>query len=228
MLAKSFAMIHSSQNLSNEELAIRMRTIEENKDMLGTKTVGESTLDADFTLFELKRALIGVKNTSPGRDGICYKMIEGMSDVAKNVILVSYDKIWEQGKLPTGWKHSVIVPIGKPGKDKTDVKSYRPTALMSNLCKLMEKMIAKKLLYNLESRGLITPYQSGLCKGRTALDPVVCLENEVHKAQVNKEFVLAAFFDIEKAYDMLLKEGLLIKLNKMEISGKMFNWIKDF
>lgn len=83
MLAKSFVRIHSSQNLSSEELAIRMRTIEENKDMLGMKMVGESSLDADFTLFELKRALIGVKNTSPGRDGICYKMIEEISDVAK-------------------------------------------------------------------------------------------------------------------------------------------------
>lgn len=47
------------------------------------KMAGESSLDADFTLFELKRALIGVKNTSPGRDGICYKMTEEISDVAK-------------------------------------------------------------------------------------------------------------------------------------------------
>jgi len=71
MLAKSFVKIHSSQNLSSEELDIRMRIIEENKDMMGMKVVGESSLDANFTLFELKRALIGVKNTSPGRDGIC-------------------------------------------------------------------------------------------------------------------------------------------------------------
>lgn len=87
----------------------------------------------------------------------------------------------------------------------------------------MERMITKRLVYKLESRGLITPYQSGFCNGRTTVDPVVCLENEIHKAQV-----LATFFDIEKAYDMLWKEGLLIKLNKMEIGGKMFNWIKDF
>ncbi|XDV25401.1 hypothetical protein PO909_029322 [Leuciscus waleckii] len=92
----------------------------------------------------------------------------------------------------------------------------------------MERMITKRLVYKLESRGLITPYQSGFRNGRTTMDPVVCLENEIRKAQVNKESVLATFFDIEKAYDMLWKEGLLIKLNKMEIGGKMFNWIKDF
>lgn len=67
----------------------------------------------------------------------------------------------------------------------------------------MERMITERLVYKLESRGLITPYQSGFCNGRTT---VVCLENEIHKAQVNKESVLATFFDIEKAYDMMWKE----------------------
>lgn len=60
---------------------------------------------------------------------MCYKMIEQLSDVAKSVVLILYNKIWEQGKLPRMWKHSVVVPIGKPGKDKTEVKSYRPIAL---------------------------------------------------------------------------------------------------
>lgn len=36
------------------------------------------------------------------------------------------------------------------------------------------------------------------------------------------------FFDTEKAYDMMWKEGLLIKLHKMGVGGRVFNWIKDF
>lgn len=35
-------------------------------------------------------------------------------------------------------------------------------------------------------------------------------------------------FDIEKAYDMMWKEGLLVKLHKMGIGGRVFNWIRDF
>lgn len=38
----------------------------------------------------------------------------------------------------------------------------------------------------------------------------------------------AVFFDVETAYDMLWKEGLLIKLETMGIGGRMFNWIKNF
>jgi len=40
------------------------------------------------------------------------------------------------------------------------------------------------------------------------MDPVVCLEDDIRKAQVNKETVAAVFFDVEKAYDMLWREGL--------------------
>ncbi len=36
------------------------------------------------------------------------------------------------------------------------------------------------------------------------------------------------FIYIEKAYDMLWKEGLLIKLEKLSIKGRMYNWIKEF
>lgn len=44
----------------------------------------------------------------------------------------------------------------------------------------------------------------------------------------NKESVVAVFFDVEKAYDMLWKEGLLIKLEKSGIGGKMFSWVAGF
>lgn len=54
------------------------------------------------------------------------------------------------------------------------------------------------------------------------MDPMVCLESEVRKAQVNKERVVAVFFDVAKAYDLLWKKGLLIKMKRLRISGKMF------
>lgn len=40
--------------------------------------------------------------------------------------------------------------------------------------------------------------------------------------------VVAIFFDVEKAYDMLWKEGLLIKLNKLDVRGKLYNWVLNF
>ncbi len=66
----------------------------------------------------------------------------------------------------------------------------------------MEKMGTERLTHFIEKRGLMTKYQSGFRKGRGTLDPMICLENEIRKAQINKESVIAVVFDAEKAYDM--------------------------
>jgi len=94
--------------------------------------------------------------------------------------------------------------------------------------KTMEKMINDRLMYWVESKGWLQCYQSGFRRGRGTMDPVVCLEETIRKAQVNKETVVAVFFDIEKAYDMMWSEGLLIKLNQMGVRGRMYQWVRDF
>lgn len=153
--------------------------------------------------------MVGARATSPGKDEICYKMVENLNHQAQLVILQLYNKVWELGVLPSAWKHSVVIPIGKPGKDKGETTSYRPIALTSNLCKIMERMVTDRLTYILESRNLLIPQQSGFCRGRSIMDPVICLEDEIRKAQAKKELLAAIFFDVEKAYNMLWKEGLL-------------------
>lgn len=71
-------------------------------------------------------------------------------------------------------------------------------------------------------------YQSGYRQGRTTIDAVFNLDIDVKKAIANKEVVVAVFLDIEKSYDMLWKEGLLITLSDAKIRGRMFNWIMNF
>ena len=39
---------------------------------------------------------------------------------------------------------------------------------------------------------------------------------------------MAVFLDVEKAYDMLWLEGLLIKIHMLGIGGNMFKWVMDF
>lgn len=52
--------------------------------------------------------------------------------------------------------------------------------------------------------------------------------SDIRKALINKEVLIGVFFDVEKAYNMWWKEGLLIKIDKMGIKGRLYNWIMDF
>ena len=69
--------------------------------------------------------------------------------------------------------------------------NYRPIALTSHICKIMERMITDRLNYYLESR-------SGFRKGRSTTDTILCLESEIRKDQVNREIVAAGFLKLKK------------------------------
>ena len=228
MMVKAFVKVNSSDNLSDEGKSEREQTMREHSGALGRKESSGDVLDAPFTLEEMKRAIGKSKNSSPGKDQICYIMMKHLGVIGLYKLLSLYNKIWQEGMLPARWKEAVIIPIRKPGKDPTKPTSYRPIALTSHMCKIMERMITERLTYYLESKGLIASYQSGFRKGRGTMDPVVCLESDVRKALGNKESLVAVFFDVEKAYDMMWKEGLLIRLHLAGVGGRVFNWIKDF
>ena len=56
------------------------------------------------------------------------------------------------------------------------------------------------------------------------MDPVLCLENIVRKAQANKEMVDALLFDVEKAYDIFGGMVSLLSLKAWESVGGCLGW----
>ena len=121
--------------------------------------------------------------------------------------------IWYTSICPKQWKEAILTPILKPGKEPSNPLSYRHIALTSTFCKLMERMVNTRLLWYLENNNLLTHHQSGFRKGRSTKDHILNLES-INKAYSNKESMLTTFLDIEKAYDMIWRKGIIIKLQK--------------
>ena len=89
-------------------------------------------------------------------------------------------------------------------------------------------MINTRLTWYLESNGLITPLQSGFRKGRNTLDQLVRLETYIREAFVNKEHLVAVFFDMEKAYDTTWRYGIMKDLQEMNLRGRLPLFVKNF
>ena len=89
------------------------------------------------------------------------------------------NNIWESGDLPSIWKLATVVPIPKPSKDHTDPINYRPIALTSCVCKTLERMVNDRLVWFLESNGLLANIQCGFRQGRSTLDHLVRFESFV-------------------------------------------------
>ncbi|XP_041452661.1 uncharacterized protein LOC121405776 [Lytechinus variegatus] len=64
------------------------------------------------------------------------------------------------GKVPLSWKRAHITPVFKGG-DKSLVTNYRPVALTSVFCKLLEGFIVKNIQEHINANGLLNPGKHG-------------------------------------------------------------------
>ena len=64
-------------------------------------------------------------------------------------------------------------------------------------------MINERLVWYLETNNIITEFQSGFRHQRSTNDHLVTLETFIREAFIKKEHLLAVFFDLEKAYDIM-------------------------
>ena len=120
------------------------------------------------------------------------------------------------------------IPIPKPGKDNTDPCNYRPIALTCCLCKTLERMINTRLIWFLESNGLITNFQCGFRSKRSTVDHLVRLETFVREAFIKKEHLTAVFFDLEKTYNTTWKYGIMRDLSDFGLKGRLPYFIDNF
>lgn len=105
-----------------------------------------------------------IRNSSPGPDDIHPFMIKNLPENGLSYILDMYNKIWVNDAFPSSWKKATIVPILKPEKDPTQPSNYRPISLTCVLCKILEKMVSKRLNWFLQDNQIISINQSGFRK----------------------------------------------------------------
>lgn len=60
--------------------------------------------------------------------------------------------------------------VRNQAKIRSNAANYRPIALISNVCKFMEQMIVYRLIYVMEKKGILSPYQSRFHKGHSTID----------------------------------------------------------
>ena len=87
------------------------------------------------------------------------------------------NKIWTSADFPHQWRAATVIPIPKPNKDHTGLLSYRPIALTSCLCKVLEQMINTRLIWYLEKSGILDRSQCGFRKHRSTTDHLWVLKD---------------------------------------------------
>ena len=129
--------------------------------------------------------------------------------------------------FPDPWKEANVVPIHKKD-NKNLVGNYRPISLLSCIGKVLEKCVYKQLYSYFTTHNIITPLQSGFQAGDSTITQLVHLYDIFCSALDKGNEIRVIFFDISKAFDKVWHKGLIYKLKKVGIRGKLLKWLENY
>ena len=185
--AQMFASVSNTSSLSVEEIRLR-NNLENSIKFQEPNPDNEHIINDEIKMTELSDALEFLRNrkSAVGCDGISYTLLNNLPLKWMKYLLSLFQKCWQNGIVPKIWKVSIIVPILKAGKSRSDIASYRPIALTSHTSKLMEKIILNRLVYFCDKNDIIPGNQAGFRKGRSITDHLVKLSTNI-KQQFSKK-----------------------------------------
>ena len=224
-LGQCFSEISSTQHYCE---SFQDRLAEMRRDMPDFMSDDQECYNDLFTMAELKESIALCGNTSVGPDMIHYAFLKHLGDDQLQELLKFYNYLWREHCFPPEWMHSYIIPILKPGKPACSPLSYRPIQLTSCLCKVLERIIARRLMWYVESKQLLSTYQCAFRKGRSAVDHVVRLESEIRRGFFFHKYTLAVFLDFKSAYNLVSPLALLWKMYSLGFRGRLLYFLQSY
>ena len=118
-----------------------------------------------------------------------------------------------------------MVAIPKPGKPVGDPKSYRPISLLCVPYKILERFIYARVEPLIDP--LLPKEQAGFRRGKSTVDQVVLLTQNIEDSFEAKKKAGAVFIDLTAAYDTVWHRGLTCKLLRLLPDKHMVRMIME-
>ena len=112
------------------------------------------------------------------------------------------------GQFPSVLKIAKVIPIHKK-QSKVDYANYRPISLLSNIEKIIEKLMYKRLSNFLDINNLIYSLQFGFRQKYSTTHALINLTESIRQTLDEGSFGCGIFADLQKAYDIVDHKILL-------------------
>jgi hypothetical protein len=182
----------------------------------------------NITQHEIATALNSMSNKSaPGWSGINYKLLKWAFATQPHRFIDIFNSAIHLGHHP--WKEAKVVVLAKPKRpDYSLPKSYRPISLLECCGKLLEKIIANRLLSDLNLFSLLPPNQFGSRDYHSAVDAVMCLTHQAEAALNTGYCAALILFDISGFFDNLNTDRLVAIMTNLGFPPQICAWTRSF
>ena len=167
-----------------------------------------------FSQREFTAALQHLKpGKAPGPDFICPVLILHAGGALKSWLRDFLSCCFPRLKIPKIWRRALVFAIPKPMKPVGDPKSYRPISLLCVPYKILERLIHARFEPLIDP--LLPKEQAGFRSGKSTVDQVVLLTQNIEDSFEAKKKAGAIFVNLTAAYDTVWHRGLTYKLLRL-------------
>jgi len=124
------------------------------------------------------------KKSSPNLDSFDYNIIRYIPSDLLTILLGIYNDLHAQGIFPNSWNLSLIIFVPKSSR-----KDVRPIALFSCILKLFERKLYRSMQWAVETRFLLSNFQSRFRNFHSCTDNLVTLNNCIHSFLITLPFL---------------------------------------
>ena len=182
----------------------------------------------NFTLTEVNKLLKELNTTkSPGPDQVHPKVLYELTDIIDKPLCTIFNSSFKTGTVPEGWRIGQITALFKKGS-KNSASNYRPVSLTSIICKLMEKLIRKRIIQHMDKFDLFSIRQFGFMGGRSTTLQLLKVLDHWTTILDNGGTIDTIYTDFMKAFDKVPHIRLITKLRSYGISNQTCVWVKNF
>ena len=163
---------------------------------------------------------------SPGPDMVQPIMLQEGVHILVNSLKKLFSLSLVLGHIPKAWREVRITFIPKPGKASyEDAKSFRPISLASFILKTMERVLEYHIRTVCLPNSPIQRTQHAYMKGRSTITAVHKLTSTIEGTFEQKQFCLAAFLDVEGAFDNTSYSIIGEALRDHSVSPIIVEWV---
>ena len=164
---------------------------------------------------------------SVGPNSIPNQLIQSISKSISTPLANIFNNSFINGVCPEFLKISTIIPIYKKDS-KLKVPNYRPISLLSNINKILEKLMFQRLYTFLEENKCIYDLQFGFRQKHSTNHALLSMTQEIKDSIDKGNLAIGVFVDFQKAFDTVNHNILLRKLEHYGVRGLANDWFKSY
>ena len=134
---------------------------------------------------------------------------------------------FSSGSFPSILKTAQVVPVFKKDSE-LDCCNYRPIAILSNVEKILVKLMYKRVYNFLTENNIIYDLQFGFRQKFSGCHALINFTENMREAPDEGYIGYGIFVDLQKAFDTVDHEILLSKFDYYGIRGISNNWFKSY